>query len=108
VIGILSLGLLATMVCLALQVVASVLAARYFAHVAKRPPGPTTVGYLWIEAHRDRAGRAGEYAHRDVRLWHFSEVPVSERDVCLSGKTGSNRWRLKTTRLTQSGHLPTA
>jgi hypothetical protein len=33
-IGILSLGLLATMVCLALQVVASVLAARYFVHVA--------------------------------------------------------------------------
>ena len=41
----------------------------------------------------------------DVRCWHFSEVPVSVRDVCLSGKTGSNRWRLKTTRLTLNGHL---
>ena len=48
-IGILSLGLLATMVCLALQVVASVLAVRYFAHVAKRPPGPTPRGAIFLE-----------------------------------------------------------
>ena len=38
---ILTLGSLAAMVCLALQVVASVLAVRYFARVAKQPPGPT-------------------------------------------------------------------
>jgi hypothetical protein len=37
------------MVCLALQVVASVLAARYFAHVAKRPPGPTPRGAIFLE-----------------------------------------------------------
>src|SRR6267142_5271396 len=39
-----------------------------------------------------------------VSNWHFSEVPVSVHDVCLSGKTGSNRRRLKTTRLTHAGH----
>jgi len=48
-IGILSLGLWATMVCLALQVVASVLAARYFAHAAKRPLGPTPRGVIFLE-----------------------------------------------------------
>jgi hypothetical protein len=49
VIEILSLGLLATMVCLALQVVASVLAVRYFARVAKRPPGPTPRWAIFLE-----------------------------------------------------------
>jgi hypothetical protein len=49
VIGILSLGLLATMVCLALQVVASVLAGRYFARVAKQPPGPTPRWAVFLE-----------------------------------------------------------
>jgi Ion channel len=48
-IEILSLGLLATIVCLALQVVASVLAVRYFAHAAKRPPGPTPRGVIFLE-----------------------------------------------------------
>ena len=48
-IGILSLGLLATMVCLALQVVASVLAVRYFAHAAERPAGPTPRGVIFLE-----------------------------------------------------------
>jgi hypothetical protein len=46
---ILSLGLLATMVCLALQVVASVLAVRYFARVAKRPPGPSPRWAVFLE-----------------------------------------------------------
>ena len=49
VIGIVWLGLLATMVCLALQVVASVLAVRYFARVAKRPPGPTPRWAIFLE-----------------------------------------------------------
>ena len=48
-IGIVSLGLLATMVCLAFQVVASVLAVRYFAHAAKRPRGPTPRGVIFLE-----------------------------------------------------------
>ncbi len=39
-IAILALGLLAMSVCLALQALASVLAARYFAWAAKRPLGP--------------------------------------------------------------------
>ncbi len=39
-IAILALGLLAMSVCLALQALASVLAARYFARAAKRPLGP--------------------------------------------------------------------
>jgi phosphatidylglycerophosphate synthase len=49
VIGILLLGLLATMVCLALQVVASVLAVRYFARVAKQPPVPTPRWAVFLE-----------------------------------------------------------
>jgi hypothetical protein len=49
VIRILSLGLLATMVCLALQVVASVLAVRYFARIAKRPPGTTQRWFIFLE-----------------------------------------------------------
>ena len=48
-IGILSLGLLATLVCLALQVVASLLAVRYFARVAKRPPGPAPRWAIFLE-----------------------------------------------------------
>jgi Ion channel len=48
-IGILSLGLLATMVCLALQVVASVLAVHYFARVAKQSPGPTPRWAVFLE-----------------------------------------------------------
>ena len=46
---ILTLGLLATMVCLALQVVASVLALRYFARVAKRPLGPAPRLAIFLE-----------------------------------------------------------
>ena len=45
-IKILSLGLLATIVCLALQVVASVLAVHYFAHIAKHHAGPARVIFL--------------------------------------------------------------
>lgn len=48
-IEIVSLGLLATMVCLAFQVVASVLAVRYFARVAKRPPGPAPRSTVFLE-----------------------------------------------------------
>lgn len=48
-IGILSLGLLATMVCLAFQVVASVLAVRYFARAAKRPRGPAAGSAIFLE-----------------------------------------------------------
>jgi hypothetical protein len=43
-IKILSLGLLATIVCLALQAVA--LAVHYFAHIAKRPARPARVIFL--------------------------------------------------------------
>lgn len=46
---ILTLGLLATIVCLALQVVVSVLAVRYFARVAKRPLGPAPRSAIFLE-----------------------------------------------------------
>ena len=46
---ILTLGSLAAMVCLALQVVASVLAVRYFARVGKQPPGPAPRLAIFLE-----------------------------------------------------------
>src|SRR6267154_5106532 len=65
---------------------------------------------LWRPASKKRQGtKSREVGHRRCCgameiFWHFSEVPVSVRDVCLSGQTGSNRRRLKTTRLTSTGH----
>ena len=63
-IKILSLGLLATIVCLALQVVASVLAVHYFAHIRKATRG-ACAGYLprilntdaYADAREHRPGR---------------------------------------------------
>src|SRR3954468_8515705 len=49
VIAILALGLLAMSVCLALQALASLLATRYFARSAKRPPGPKPWRSIYLQ-----------------------------------------------------------
>jgi hypothetical protein len=41
----------------------------------------------------------------DDRLWHFCEVAADIDDVRLSGKTGSERPTVKTTRMTLMRHL---
>jgi uncharacterized membrane protein len=49
VITILALGLLAMSACLALQALASLLATRYFARSAKRPPGPKPWRAIYLQ-----------------------------------------------------------
>jgi hypothetical protein len=39
-----------------------------------------------------------------VCYWHQPDLPGRSDDVRLSGKTGSERWAVKVTRLTQLRH----
>jgi hypothetical protein len=48
-IAILALGLLAMSICLVLQAMASVLAARFFVWAAKRPPGPKPWRSIFVQ-----------------------------------------------------------
>jgi hypothetical protein len=49
VIVIVSVGLLTMLVCLVLQAMASVVAARYFARSARRPPGPNPWRSIFVQ-----------------------------------------------------------
>ena len=48
-IAVIALGLLAMLACLALQVLASVLAARYFAKASKQPLGPKPLRGIFLQ-----------------------------------------------------------
>ncbi len=48
-IAVIALGLLAMLACLALQVLASVFAARYFAHASRQPLGPKPLRGIFLQ-----------------------------------------------------------
>ncbi|SFI64759.1 Ion channel [Phyllobacterium sp. CL33Tsu] len=48
-IAVIALGLLAMLVCLAFQVLTSVLAARYFAHASRKPLGPKPLRGIFLQ-----------------------------------------------------------